>query len=75
MRFWKSIRKQRFYTSLNNVVHYFFTGYIIDKVKAQQTQQKKNDANFDWDTFKSYVRRIIPEHIQFNIPLMAYDDL
>ena len=26
--FWKSIRKQRFYTSFNVMVHYFFTKYI-----------------------------------------------
>ena len=30
---------------------------------------------FDWDTFKSYVRDKVPEHVPFQISLMTYDDL
>ena len=52
-----------------------FFASLSDKLKAEQTQQKDVNASFDWDTFKSYVRNKVPEHVHFQIPLMTYDDL
>ena len=44
-------------------------------ILKEQTQQIDINASFDWDTFKSYVRSKVPEHVHFQIPLMKYDDL
>ena len=52
-----------------------FFASISDKLKAEQTQQKDANASFDWDTFKSYDRNKVPEHVHFQIPLKTYDDL
>ena len=48
---------------------------ISDKLKAERTKQNDDDVTFDWNKVKSYVRSKVPDNVQFNIPLMTYNDL